>query len=730
MKNFRVLGVPFCALFLASVTQVAQRSAVAEESRPRQLVESQTLEQARTWLEYVTCRVQNRVGTWPDQDSLRVLAEQLPTAELLRQLRASAPDPTRVNELQQALHRALETFNEDAALRHAAQPLDAALEALAPAIEAAILRHPIAKDLAQLRADGKQQPKEAWASCEAICQRWLRLLRTVQAGDFCDLLNETGDAAALLRQLQSAGREGASIRQQLQEMKCAIEAFLLHVGLLRELRAVDAALSSYAALLETSVRPDAVRQELGERLQLLESQLTKCAENKKPTAENLTALENLAALDQTVTWLRLHHQAADRLEQILHPRLRVYVSRDLLNEPAAALADSLSFPLKRKVNGIQLSGCVSTAGRLRVETIRHDGYGVLALRFCDPVQFCGTVQRGRINLGVSFGLDVNASKRFYLMQDTPDATPATSQVELRWTDTDRGRLVDGVVDLLARRGFDGSGVNEEIARQIDDAGRALGDLVSLGETPLLRSVAKRHGLLLKRHYRTFDDGGECVFRVADGQVAKPSALPRVDQAADFRVSIHGSVLNALTVPDLLGAQERHTLHSLRDLVARTFEVEGQIFEEPALGDVQIDQPTKAPFVHYQDGQLEINFLARRENQPKTEEFVCNIHVQPSLTSTATLSSPAPATGILLDERSLRIRVLAGGRNAEDRQAFERQLRAGVSPTLRLVRVRLPGLSHLSEAAVSRLEQHCRLHLLPVQADAEYLTIAAQLQRAE
>ncbi len=729
MKSFLVHRVPFLVLFLAGATQVAQGPAAAEASPPLQPADASTLEQARTWLEYVTCRVQNRDAAWPDEDPFVVLAKQLPTAELLRQLRSPAPDLTRLTQLQLGLHGALLAFGEDAALRHAAQPLDSALETLAASRAAVTLRNSIDKDLAQFRTHDAQRSQEVWASWVRICERWLKLLRTVLAGDFCGLLDAEGDAAALLRHLQSSEQGGAPTRQQLQELVCAVEWFLSHEGLLRELRAVDAALGSYVALLETSVRPEVVQKELGEHLQLLESQL-QLLESQLQKPDQKPTPKNLAELDQTVTWLRLHRQAADRLEQVLHTRLRVFISTRLLNEFAGGLGHALSIPLDRQVKGFHVAGCVTTAGRLRVEPVPHAAYGVLTLRFCDPVQFCGTVQRGRINLGVNLELLANASKRFYLMQDTPDAAPACSHTELLWADTDRGPLLDHAVQLVARRSLDGNNVDGEISRHIDEAGRVLGDLVSLGGTPRLQNIAERHGLLLKRQYRTFNEGGECVFRVADGQEAKPSEPPCVDGAADFSISIHQSVFNALTVPDLLGPEAQHTLHTLRDLVVRTFEVEGQIFEDRAFGAVQIWPPQGEQFVFYHEGQLEINFLARRADQSKAEEFVCNIHLQPSLTNTATPGSSAPATGILLDERSLRIRVLGGGRDVEDRQAFERQLRAGVSPTLRLLRIRLAGLSRLSAAAVSRLEQHCRLHLLPIQADSEYLTIAAQLQRAE
>ena len=165
-------------------------------------------------------------------------------------------------------------------------------------------------------------------------------------------------------------------------------------------------MSSYAALLATFASREAVQ-----RSWLRAATAELAAREVRTETEGR---ECRRGLDETITWLRLHQQAGERLEQLLHPRLRVYVSNRLLNEVAGIREPRLSFPLNRRIEDIHVAGCVTATGRLQVQTLPNDAYGELALRLSAPVRFCGTVQWRRISMGVDFGLRLNASQRCYL----------------------------------------------------------------------------------------------------------------------------------------------------------------------------------------------------------------------------------------------------------------------------------------------------------------------------
>ena len=144
----------------------------------------------------------------------------------------------------------------------------------------------------------------------------------------------------------------------------------------------------------------------------------------------------------------------------------------------------------------------------------------------------------------------------------------SSRTELVWADTDRGHLMDCLVERTARRKISGGGLDDEISPYLDHAARLFAGLVNLGHTPAIRHIAEREGWVLRRQTRTSADGGEYVVRTVDRRGSRAPQLPAVAPSVDFSVSVHEAVLNAMTVPDLLGQGKLHTLHSLRNLVAR------------------------------------------------------------------------------------------------------------------------------------------------------------------
>ena len=149
---------------------------------------------------------------------------------------------------------------------------------------------------------------------------------------------------------------------------------------------VDRALRSYLALREVAKQSDRMQPQLVATLELLQQQLGECARD--------ASSGSLRKLDATITWLRDRHQAVELTATLralyLRPKFRVYVSQRLLN--AVTDFPLPVFPHSSNEDGVQLTGSVSTAGRLRVATCPQEAFADLTLRFADPVVFAGTVQ--------------------------------------------------------------------------------------------------------------------------------------------------------------------------------------------------------------------------------------------------------------------------------------------------------------------------------------------------
>ncbi len=604
MRRLLYRELPFVVLCLAGGFAAASEASdlaakVVAESRKLAPVDVQTLNQARAWLEFTTSELQKLTRAWANRDEFRELAGTFDPAKLLREVRSAEPDPERLGRLRDDVHRAREQLVKHKTLMHALQTVATLLgqyvELTDTAVQPGAERQDLTDKLDWLNKRLLAQAKEPSAEK-------LEPIYTMIAAV---------NAMELAGQLQ-ADPASAKSRQLAGDLSRSLEAAGAHAGLVRGLRAVDAALSSYAALLETVTRRDAVEQELTAHLQLLGSQLGQY--ERAPTAQNVRTLHT------TITWLRQHRQALSLTAEIrdlyLRPKMQVYASKDLLNEIARLLIPE-SIRINESEGGFQITGRATTPGSLRVETIDNPDCGVLGLRFCSPVWFSGTVRRGRFHLGVSSGLSLNIRKDCYILQDNTDSLPTDSRSALLRTETDCGCLIDRAVDGIARRKFDGRRVNEAITGHVNHGTEVLANFVSMQAKLVVNPNPMRMGLV--RCYSTSERGVELVVRTSDDPRGKHDPLPEPNPDADFSITIHTSLLNSLTMGEVLGKDRQHTLHSLRDLAYRAFELKGRVFDGPEFGRVTIAPPPEQ-FVFYEKetGKLNITFLARRRpHRPAT-----------------------------------------------------------------------------------------------------------------
>ena len=106
-------------------------------------------------------------------------------------------------------------------------------------------------------------------------------------------------------------------------------------------------------------------------------------------------------------------------------------------------------------------------------------------------------------------------------------------------------------------------------------------------------------------------------------------------------------------------------------------MKGLIFDDPAFGRVQIQAPPNEQFVFYRQRPTECDLPGPAERPAgMSPEFVCVIRLQPGLAVSRKPDSATTAEGIVFDEQSLRIKVVDGGRNVGERQAFRAAIAGG------------------------------------------------------
>lgn len=689
-------------------------------------VDATVLRGSREWLEYVTCRLQSLLQTSAHRALAEAFQAKFDLDELLREVRTTEPDPARLQQLAEKFPAAVT----------AAQAGDSLPQDLQAAYELARVCHEALETVAEspaltqeLQAEWGVLNEEVRAfATQPVAKQIQHLARAHQSlrstRDLWDLVSEKLDDHQ---------------RQQLEaDLQRAAKIVRAHEHLSRAMVATESALGTYAALVEVEVSSTGLQTQLLAQLEALGMQFRQC--------EQAPSRDHVAELHQTLSWLRQHRQALPLTEAIraryLVPVVRVDASERLLNDAAAQLRIR-QFPRKGEQDGVRFDVQVTLDGRLQIDSAPCDDHATLRLSYCDRVLLDGLVQRKRLCLALNSGLAVNVGKSFFLIQDLPDSGPAHCNSEVLWVDTDRGRLVDRVVEGVARRKLAGGGLQEELGHAIDEHVSRLANAFSLHELPAMRRLAERgvstsrdpgaasaaRPAILERRYSSSASSVKLVVQMSDERLALRVPPPAPLPGEDFCISIHESALNALTVPDLLGERERHTLRALGEVVSRALAVEG-IFDNEGLSGVRIWTPPKEQFLFFHEGQLDINFLAAREKQPAAEAFVCNLHIDPSRIKFGDADSSTGAAQLIWDTEALKIRILDGGRNAADQAAFQQQLREGVSPKVRPAWGLLPSQHREANSPTCRRPSPDQPKLFRVRADKDYLTVGVQLKSNE
>ena len=321
------------------------------------------------------------------------------------------------------------------------------------------------------------------------------------------------------------------------------------------------------------------------------------------------------------------------------------------------------------------------------------------------------------------------SKRFYVLQAYPDALATDSHAGLLWVDTDRGCVIDHLVQRAACRSFDGGRVDAELEDRIERI-VALWPIWSASMSlPLLRQIHDGQNFWLERQYRSDQHGVEFTLLSSREGLALPLTLPEVAPHDDFCVSLHHSVWDLITGPDLFPEAVWHTPQSLQDLFARVITIEGFRFSGSATSPLRIWFP-KEQFIFYdrEHGRLNMTFLARRESQPETTEYSCRLHLESGLFGPRVGDRSSAASGIPLDRKALSLIVDKGPGDEADRRAFEQQLRDSFAEVLHLRQMKLPNLPDLPPAARDHWQQLRDLPLVQIANGREYLTLRGQLCR--
>ncbi len=209
------------------------------------------------------------------------------------------------------------------------------------------------------------------------------------------------------------------------------------------------------------------------------------------------------------------------------------------------------------------------------------------------------------------------------------------------------------------------------------------------------------------------------------RLAPPPPAP--DEDFGVSVSVHAPALMALKLDNLLGQSEPHSLRSLAALVTRSLAVEKQILDDLRFGSLRTW--AEAGLAKSIAGPWEVSLLARRTDQPKAAVDDYRVCLKSNLTVAGAAAAPSGPSAITLDEKSLTIEVVEGGRDAADRAAFQPQLRAGGGPHVRLVSWQLLRSSNASSAAdgEGRPNHKHKCRSLRLLADQNYLTLAGQLE---
>lgn len=534
---------------------------------------------------------------------------------------------------------------------------------------------------------------------EYVANRLQSQLQTASDREPFAKLAREFDFSELFRQVRSPQPEAVQLDKLPSQLRASVDSGTDRQGLRHSVLTTAAAIETYAAAREFATPGPQAEALLKQKLEQLQNQLREY--DRQPNSARV------AAIHETLAWLRLHRQATALTEEVrrhyLRPQLRVFVSTKLLDEIASG--PNLTIPINRTEAGMTVSGVVNATGRLQTTAAPRPDCADLTVGFREPVEFSGTICRGRFNLGVDFGLSLDVSKRFFLREHIPDAAPTQSNSGLAWVETDRGPLVDRLVSAIAKRKFDGSQLDAELDARLDQGAARLANLVSLKDAALVRDLLASD-LILERRYRTYEQGVEFILLGSRDGFAEPLELPPLQTSEDFSCSLHRPLLGLAKLKAAFGEGQKHPLQSLHDWLGQAFEIHGSFAVGPAGGKLELgitDGEQKSAFVALERGQLGLNFTVRRA-QAAAMPYQCRL-VLP-LARAASESGSDESVGELF-ERLLQIQVVSGGQDEQDRRDLERLLQERIQEVLQLIQVNLPNVAEFKAEKAAALKVHLR-----------------------